>query len=129
VGAYHTCARTSDGTARCWGNNASGQLGDGTTAAPTAAARVAGLTGALQLAAGDEHTCALFAGGVARCWGRASEGALGDGTAAPSLSSIPVTVRFEDDAVRCDAAPGRPAREVCGDGADNDCDGAIDNGC
>ncbi|MBK6579532.1 MAG: hypothetical protein IPG17_25765 [Sandaracinaceae bacterium] len=31
AGARHTCARLTDGTARCWGNNSSGQLGDETT--------------------------------------------------------------------------------------------------
>jgi alpha-tubulin suppressor-like RCC1 family protein len=31
VGASHACEVQGDGTVRCWGNNSSGQLGDGTT--------------------------------------------------------------------------------------------------
>ena len=35
-----------------------------------------------------------------------------------------------DDAggARCDAVPGQPAAELCGDGVDNDCDGEVDDG-
>jgi alpha-tubulin suppressor-like RCC1 family protein len=30
LGGYHTCARKPDGTLWCWGNNNTGQPGDGT---------------------------------------------------------------------------------------------------
>ncbi|MDB4997990.1 MAG: regulator of chromosome condensation [Myxococcaceae bacterium] len=40
-GADHLCARTKSGTASCWGNNKSGQVGDGTTERKATPTRVA----------------------------------------------------------------------------------------
>jgi len=86
AGHYHTCARTTDGQAVCWGWNGSGQLGDGTTAyrivpvpVSTAGTPLAGKT-IQQISAGFEYTCALATDGQAACWGENGNGKLGDGT-------------------------------------------------
>ncbi len=71
AGAEHTCLRLSDGTVRCWGSNARGQLGQGTesTAPQTTPIPVMGLRpGALEIEAAQEATCARFADRI-QCWG------------------------------------------------------------
>ena len=75
---------------RCWGDNAAGQLGDGTATRHTSAVAVPGLGGATGLALGNTHSCALFADGTARCWGSNSSGELGDGTLLPHATALPV---------------------------------------
>src|SRR5687767_10499435 len=88
----HTCLVRADGNVLCWGNNASGQIGDGTSGnirnVPTA---VPGITSAVAVAAGLNHTCVLLASGSVRCWGSNASGQLGVGSATPS-SLVPVTV-------------------------------------
>ena len=52
----HTCALTSDGTVKCWGD---------TSVHPVV---IAGLTGATAIAAGSDATCALISNGKVKCW-------------------------------------------------------------
>src|SRR5947208_2348133 len=89
-GFYHTCALLGDGTVQCWGRNAEGQLGDGSSIGTRAPTRVIGITGALAVSGGFQHTCALLSDGTVQCWGRNAEGQLGDGTT--TSSSTPVRV-------------------------------------
>ena len=103
AGARHACARRSDGSVWCWGDNTFGQCGQngaGTVPKPTA------LAGLAQAAAGDpvqaldagaEHTCALHKSGKVRCWGRNSSGQLGIGNVQSGW--LPQTVLDLDDAV------------------------------
>jgi regulator of chromosome condensation (RCC1) repeat-containing protein/Regulator of Chromosome Condensation (RCC1) repeat protein len=88
-----SCALLTGGTVDCWGNNDSGELGDGSFPGPqqcgfdqgpygqpvacsTTPVVVSGLSGASAITG----TCALLAGGTVDCWGDNRFGELGDGT-------------------------------------------------
>jgi alpha-tubulin suppressor-like RCC1 family protein len=81
-------------TARCWGRNAFGQLGDGTQVTTATPQTVKGLVGITGLTCGRDHTCAVVSSGSsgagARCWGRGTSGQLGNGKL--GTSGLPVAV-------------------------------------
>jgi hypothetical protein len=81
VGGAHSCVIGSDGIVLCWGENGSGQLGDGTTTDRRTAVPVSNLTQATAIAAGANHTCAIRADGTVHCWGSSSNDQIGPGTA------------------------------------------------
>ena len=94
-----TCADLVNGTVSCFGSNYYGQLGNGTTSAPTFHPQsVGGGTALHGVAAGQRHACALNSANAPVCWGWNSTGQTGRLYSAPVLtpsavdvSHIPVT--------------------------------------
>ncbi|MCB0977911.1 MAG: hypothetical protein KDB02_10680 [Acidimicrobiales bacterium] len=86
---FHTCAALTDGTARCWGFNGSGRLGNGTNVSSTTPVVVSGLTGVADITTGDAFSCALRTDGSVRCWGSNNDGQLGNGSY--DNSKVPVS--------------------------------------
>src|SRR2546426_8273365 len=74
-----TCGVTFAGAAYCWGYNALGELGDGTTATRTSPVAVSGAVAAAAVNAGGHHTCSITRAGAAYCWGFNRAGQLGAG--------------------------------------------------
>ena len=100
TGWGHACGLDEQGVAYCWGNNGSGQIGDGTqtpgeeetgfvTPVPTPV-RIPGDLRFSRLTAGAEHTCGLDLDGSAFCWGWNERGQLGDGTTVTRTTPVAV---------------------------------------
>lgn len=120
AGYYYSCAITSAGRLKCWGENTSGQLGDGSNTHRSTPTDVVGLSSGVQaVASGDQHTCAIVAGGAVKCWGFNFFGlvlgdqstvdrnvpgdvpALSGGVVELALGAYASCVRLQDGSVRC----------------------------
>jgi len=95
TGESHTCAVLSSaagGAVKCWGDNTSGQLGNGnnTTPNPPAIITVSNIS-ALLITTGENYSCAVLSNNTMKCWGQNLSAQLGDETISNS-KNLPVVV-------------------------------------
>jgi len=81
AGNIHACGIKTDDTARCWGDDSSGQIGNGSGSSADQQSPVA-LSGGgtwLSIAAGNLHSCGVKTNGTLWCWGSDTNGQVGNG--------------------------------------------------
>jgi hypothetical protein len=93
LGNYGGCAITTDGQVWCFGGNAGGWFGNGSSTPsgwPVGTGRFGTVSDATHVVRGAAHTCVLRASGRVVCAGDNSLGQLGDGTTTPSATPVPL---------------------------------------
>jgi len=88
--SYAYCVLLTSGGVECWGQNADGDFGNGTSTGPLACFTtyscydtpqpVSGIADATQLTSGYYGFCVVLASGDIDCWGDNERGQLGNGT-------------------------------------------------
>lgn len=86
--ARFVCGLLAGGQAYCWGDNAHGQLGDGSTSPALVPTPVAGGLAFTAISVGVRHACGLTAAGAAYCWGDNEQGQLGQPGTHPTPSAV-----------------------------------------
>jgi alpha-tubulin suppressor-like RCC1 family protein len=108
-GAGFACVLVQTSTALrpyCWGTNANGQVGNGSTATAFSASVVNPtwdpvMGGPMLFAAGESHACVVVAQGSSRrryCWGDNGDGQWGTGSTSPISASTPQLASATDGA-------------------------------
>jgi len=92
AGSDHALALESNGTVMAWGDDSSGELGNGgMKTAEVNPVAVTGLSGVSAITAGGHDSAALLTSGSVMTWGVNRWGTLGDGTSG-NPSDLPVAV-------------------------------------
>ena len=112
VSGFENCAVLADGTAKCWGSDELGALGDGQAdGAMRGPVAVKNLDDVREIDVGAA-ACALRGDGTVWCWGDAQSGALGnggaiDGDVVAESSPVPVA-SLVTDAIHLGGSGGAP---------------------
>jgi alpha-tubulin suppressor-like RCC1 family protein/uncharacterized protein YjdB len=109
AGGNFGCGVTTDRLLYCWGNDLSGQVGNGASGAgATPSLATVKNERFTSVSAGEEHACALNTSGRAFCWGNDQFGQLGDHGLVNSTTPIPV-----NDSLRLFKAVSAGFRHTC----------------
>ena len=92
AGWEHSCATLDDGSAVCWGSDASGQLGNGPAVATTqpvpAPVTLPAGRRAVAITAGFFWSCAVLDDGALMCWGEGAYDGLAGSTDQPTPTAV-----------------------------------------
>ena len=117
AGAQHTCAVRLNGQVLCWGQNSSGQLGEGSMSSLAEPVPVPGLANGVKVTAGATFSCAATNDGAIFCWGDDHYGQLGTGH--DVVRSLATTIALSADGVTAGGAHScAVSRAVAPGGAD-----------
>ncbi|MCF8424715.1 MAG: T9SS type A sorting domain-containing protein [Bacteroidia bacterium] len=95
AGNLHTIAIKTDGTLWAWGDNFSGQLGDGTNISKNIPTQLGASANWSQISAGYSHNLAIKTDGTLWAWGLNNYGQLGNGT--NTDSNLPIQIGIDNN--------------------------------
>lgn len=112
AGATSACGIKTNGTAWCWGDDGSGQLGNGAATAgnQTSPTQLDNTEKWARISVGGSHACGIKLDGSAWCWGSDSDGQLGNRPDITADQVSPVHVDGPDNWVDISAG----ATHTCG---------------
>lgn len=118
-GRYHNCAKLNDNNLKCWGNNANGRLGIGSSIHQGTSESTLGdnlpitdvgtSLSVKKYSAWDNHSCAVLSNDQVKCWGSGSNGKRGSQNTSQSGDSAN---EMGDNLSFIDLGPGRSALDV-----------------